>query len=1294
MPRQRRCRKFSGPDESGSGRPATGQRPGKPTGLSGASDNLTDVTSTPPESEFGPALARLFRQAGKPTLRAAAEGMARSGRSEATPQRISDWRNGRHVPRDFDTVLPLLLWLNQRAVAAGVTDLVSIPDWERLWRQHHEPGGSQPRLEAPFPGLASMRATDRDRYFGRDDTIAALAVLLGRAQASADNRIVVVTGISGAGKSSLLGAGLARAGSPWDAAIRRRVGRGKLTGRKIRDGAHLVVVDQFEEVFALEEADRDGVLAEVAALTAAGVVVVLGVRADFFAACVEIPMLARAWQEHSMIVSEMSDEQLRQVIVEPVRLAGGRIDEGLVDLMIYDLHQASREGDRAGRLPLLAHALQVMWGRRVGNRLTTTAYREAGGITSALADTAETTWAGIDPADRDQARALLLALVQFGPWRTPMRNAVSPEDLRERFPESAARIVDAFSDARLLTVSTDSVTFIHDAVMSSWPRMAEWIADDADLLVWRQQLQTDAETWNESGRPSDYLYSGGRLASALEHRDEMGAHRQVLLSTESVAFLDAAVGQQRVRTRLRVGAIALVVLLGLASTITAVIATRQSAALAQERNAAEHSALVSNIEGLERSDPSLAARLLAVAARHYPDDATIRSGLIAAASAPLARTLVGHGAGVFDVVFSPDGRLLATASNDRTVRVWERSDEVGGPPFHEVAKLGGFGDYVTSVTLHPSLPLVAGASGDGTVRLWDIADLHRPRQVAVLHPGAGTAYLTRFSPNGRYLATSSDDGSVVMYRIDGDREPVQTAVLRGHSGAARTLVFNNAGTVLASGSEDQTVRLWTGADTDQPRMAGQLTGFPSITHSLNFLPGDADLVIGGDSANVQIWDVRDPMAPRPENQALPGVTAGTWSVNASHGSPLLAQAGFDGIVHVWNVSSPAAPLLVWNLQKSAAQGAVRMLTNAFSRDGRELAVGRSDGGVDIWSLPPGVQPERAAGTSGLARALHAPTLVSTGTDTRLNVFTADRGTWQRRGSALTDRRANNRPRVAISADGRLAATANNNGGLVELWDLSDPDRPRRAGELRTDTRYTYALDFSPVGPVLAAGVDDRRIQLWDVGDPAAPKPLGEPLVGPDDLVRSASFNDTGTGLAVTADDGNVYVYRLDGPDRSAAVMHAGQAATSAVFSADGRYVVAAAGDLSVWRLGEPGQKAELTDRIVDAHADLLGRLGSRLLVSTATREILEFDLVDGSFSRSLRVSPTLGVASDDDARWVLPTFAGGGDDYTVAGDGAGMLFSQTTDPAVGLRWVCTHTLPLSDSARDRYVERLSATDGC
>ncbi|MGB3304329.1 MAG: AAA family ATPase [Gordonia sp. (in: high G+C Gram-positive bacteria)] len=1250
----------------------------------------------PPESEFGPALARLFRQAGKPTLRVASEALARSRRADApTPQRISDWRNGRHIPRDFNDVLPLILWLNQRAVDAGATGLVSVRDWERLWRLHHESRGKA-ELDDPFPGLASMRASDRDRYFGRDATIAELTDVLFRARESAENRVVIVTGVSGAGKSSLLGAGLARAQTPWNAPVALRVGSDVLIGDEAPAGSPLVVVDQFEEVFGLAETDQQAIFDAVAAHSDAGSVVVLGIRADFFGQTVEVPMLAKAWQDRSIIVSEMSDDELRRVITEPVRLAAGKIDDGLVDLILDDLHRATSVGDRAGRLPLLAHALQVMWSQRKGNRLTISAYRETGGITSALAETAEETWAALDPADSDEARAVLLALMQFGPNRTPMRHAVSPAELRSRFSASAGGIIDAFSDARLITVSADAVTFIHDAVLSAWPRMAGWIAEDADLIQWRQQVSDDAKAWAENGRRDDYLYSGARLGTSLENRAELGEHRQVLLSTGATEFLAAADQKRVAARRLRLGAVALVVVLALVSVIAALVAINQTADVANQRNEAEHAAVMSSIDGLVGTDPSLAARLLAVADQTYPNDGEARSGLLAASTSPLARSLQGHSGPVYDVVFSGDGNLLASASNDRTVRLFQRGSAVNGSTqagFKEVATLAGFGDFVTSVTFDNSAKLLAAASGDGTVRVWNIADPARPKQTGILRPNAGVLYLTRFSPSGKHLVTSADDGTVRVYRVDGDRPPEQTAVLRGHTASVRTVAFNSTGSILASGGEDQTVRLWKDADSDTPTPVGvPLDGFPSITHALAFLPGDAVLAVTGDSANAQLWNVANPDQPRPNDEDLPGVAGGSWSMSANSTQPLLARAGTDGVVRVWNTVSPENPLPLWELQRSAAPGAVGMLSASFSPDGQELVVGRTDGTIDLWTLPPDMLIDRGSLISGVDLDAKRNRLVTVGEDARLNVWANTDGKWRKRSSIGIQSKANNRPRVAVTTDGSLVATANNNGELVELWDIVDVDHPRRVGELRVHTRFTNAIAFAPGTRQLATGADDRRIQRWDVTDPAAPRAVGEPLAGPEDLIRSVAYSVDGKQLAVGADDGNAYVYRLNQSDGAPLVVPMGEQVTAVVFASDGRFLVVAARDLAVWNVA--GTEADQVSRVLDVHAVAIGRAGKHLLVGTETREITDFAIgSDGALGEGAVISPVLGGLRNV-SRWVLPADAGPGPQYPTAGDGTGVVYLQTTDSGAAREWICATTGPLSPDERDRYLGRVDANDGC
>ncbi|WOC12151.1 WD40 repeat domain-containing protein [Gordonia sp. MP11Mi] len=1250
------------------------------------------MSATQSGDAFGEALRKLFRQAGQPTLAAAAR--AASGpNATVSRQRISDWRSGRHIPREYTVVEPLITWLTWRAIDMGAVGVVPLPRWKKLWAavQVRSTADSETALiRSPFRGLDVLTEDDTDLFFGRAPTVDALVSHLDAVAETGESQVVVVTGVSGSGKSSVLGAGLAGAPEPWDRPYRIRVADIAAWDAPPEHEQSLVAIDQFEEVFSLDSDDRDRVLRAVEEI-ARRTPVVLAVRADFFDACLEIPFLARAWQEHSVIVGEMTDDQLGAVIREPIKLAGGRIDSGLAELLVRDLHEATPSDERAGRLPLLAHTLERLWDNRSGNTVSVGTYRAVGGIASAIADSAEAAWGALDADDQPAARALLLSLVQFGPRSMPMRASVDTDELHRRFPDRADRIVDRFADARLLTAG-QKVTYIHDAVLTSWPRLRKSIADDAETLQWRQQLATDSQAWIDADHSSELLYSGGRLEHALDNLDGLGELRRHVLPTGGQEFLDASVRRRRGRRTALVGGVAVITVLALVAAIFAITISRQAGDLERQRNSAERTALLSSIDRLVTSDPSLAARLLLAADQRFDDDPEVAAPLTAAASAPMARTVAGHDGPVYDVSYSADGSLVATASNDRTVRLWRHHDDTS-TPLVPVAAIGGFGDYVTSVTFNATRPLLAAASGDGTVRVWNIADPSSPKRIAELRPGSGTAYLTRFSPDGNTLATSSDDGSLTLYRVAGATvAPTAPTVLRGHAGAVRTLAFNTAGTLLASGGDDQTVRLWRVGDGAGTAAGQPIRGFGNITHSVAFLPNSETIVVGGDGPNVQLWDVSDPAAPRVESSSLSGVTGGSWSVAADPASPLMAQAGIDGTVRVWSTLSRTDPPPVWDLEKSTARGAVRMFSAAFDPRGGELAVGRSDGGVDVWRFPPGVRPDRGGVISGVAQSTDGTTAATVGSDTSLDLWTRDGEWWRKRGTTAVEQRVNDRPRVAMSDDGAVTATANNNGGAVELWDTADPDRPRAAFRLPVDTRYTSEVAFVPGKRILVTGASDRSVQLWDVADPSTPRALGRPLDGPTDLIRQIVADHDGRHLAVTSDDSRTYLYSLD-DRRLVHTLDVGGPGTDAVFDPSGRYLFVAGDDLSAWRVDD----GTLVDRVTSDRPDTLSVMAGGepvLLTGTMTRDIVGFTIGDdGRLTDRRLVTPVLGGPRTTTSRWELPPTLNDGKRFITGGDGTGQLYSQSIDPGDGRAWVCATTDSMTDAERRTY--RIgSGDDGC
>lgn len=181
----------------------------------------------------------------------------------------------------------------------------------------------------------------------------------------------------------------------------------------------VVIVDQFEEAFTLcsDEAQRRTFIqllhaaCSPAAPAEAGVpvdpapvLVVLGIRADFYEQCLGYPELADALQHRHMVLGPLATAELREAVTGPAKAVGLELEPGLAELIVRELSADGPRGAHdAGVLPLLSHALLATWQRRKAGRLTLAGYRAAGGIQGAVAATAEQAWSGLDPAARTAA---------------------------------------------------------------------------------------------------------------------------------------------------------------------------------------------------------------------------------------------------------------------------------------------------------------------------------------------------------------------------------------------------------------------------------------------------------------------------------------------------------------------------------------------------------------------------------------------------------------------------------------------------------------------------------------------------------------------------------------------------------------------------------------------------------------------------------------------------------------------------------------------------------------------------
>jgi WD40 repeat protein len=293
----------------------------------------------------------------------------------------------------------------------------------------------------------------------------------------------------------------------------------------------------------------------------------------------------------------------------------------------------------------------------------------------------------------------------------------------------------------------------------------------------------------------------------------------------------------------------------------------------------------------------------------------------------------GHTGDVNSVAFSRDGTFLASASNDRTVRLWNPATQKRiGPP------LEGQRSQLMTVALSPDGKVVASGGYDSTVQLWS-TKTYKPLGQP-LRGQNGRVNSVAFSPNGKLLASGSDDGTV-MVRNPSTHEQVQ--FIHAHSGGVFTVAFSPDNKVVASGGQDGTVRLW---NPTTGQLIGQaLRGHHGRVNSVAFSPNGKLLASGGQDGTVRLWNTTTQRSTVSRNCGSPVLT-----VAFSHDGKTFA-CGTDGFdVLLWNTSKPykqKGPTL------PVCNGWVHAL--AFSPVKDTLAIGCGNNIVRLWNPDTGEQ---------------------------------------------------------------------------------------------------------------------------------------------------------------------------------------------------------------------------------------------------------------------------------------------------------------------------------------------------
>jgi WD40 repeat protein len=492
-------------------------------------------------------------------------------------------------------------------------------------------------------------------------------------------------------------------------------------------------------------------------------------------------------------------------------------------------------------------------------------------------------------------------------------------------------------------------------------------------------------------------------------------------------------------------------------------------------------------------------------------------------------TLTGHRGVVFGVCFSADGKRLASASSDRTVRLW---DACTG---QEIVTLKGHSDSVRGVCFSPDGRRLASASEDRTVKVWDA---EKGQEILTLNGHTQAVGAVCFSPDGQRLASASWDRTVKVWDAQTGREAF---TLKGHTGPVRGVCFSPDGKRLASASGDKTVRVW---DAQKGQEVLALKGHTDTVWGVCYSPDGKRLASASTDQTVRVWDAETGQ----EVRALKGHTGAVWNVSFSPNGKCLASASEDRTVRVWDAQT--------GQQGLTFKGHRMPVTSVcFSPDGKRLA-SAGETTVRLWDAETGqeartLEGDKGASFYGVCFSPDSKRVAAASGWAVVNVWDAQTGQ-----AALT-LEGHSEPvnSVSFSPDGKRLATAADDRA-VKVWDAA---MGQEVLTLKGHTKAVGAVCFSPDSKSLASASEDGTVKVWDAEK--GQEVLA--LKGHTDTVTSVCFSPDGQRLASASWDRTVKVWDAQTGQEVLALNGHTQAVGAVCFSPDGQRLASASNDWTV-----------------------------------------------------------------------------------------------------------------------------------
>ena len=1107
---------------------------------------------------------------------------------------------------------------------------------------------------SPYKGLKRFNDTDKNLFFGREKLTTKLI------EAVNQNNLLLVLGASGSGKSSVVRAGVmtqidSRSTNAYEAClfIPNRdpfvswhrsllsanqeiftesevefILQGKedtfnqaITLLKSKHSPWLMVIDQFEELFTIcqnLETRRNFIqgMMQIAQDPDPSIKLILTMRSDFIEEFSAYPQFAELAEKNINLVADMQPEELRQAIEQPAANHGVVFEPGLVAEIIQDVQ------GQAGSLPLLQYTLDLLWqdddlSDRTLNIIT---YRNLGGVTGALQKHVNEIYDQFTPEQQLATKQIFLRLVnvvgQVGQENSEeIRSTVSRRAYKSEFTETQLETVNLLINKKLL-VSNDqeqqkqsTVEIAHEALLTSWKELQDWITDARNTITLHSRLAEDAANWqllkkSNQQQANEELWTGSKLEKAIESREDK-TFDLILggISNDVNNFIDVSLDWRDRK-------------------IQQELATAQKLAQADRKARIEAEQRVLDQKKAKKTSYTLLSGLCVVTlcttffgfnSQSKTQEAQLKER---AASIGVKLSVSNE---IEPLLESIDLVGDNQKFNDRLFNFREKNEllpEVKSILYQsleeskEISSFNGYQESINAIAFSNDGKYLVTGSGNSnssinTVKLWDVQQ-HKLIHTFDDHDDQVESHQGRvnsvaFTPNNEYIASGGDDNKIKLWSVK-QQKLIDTLTLdsnseQGHQPRVNSVAFSSDGKYLVSGSggkqdqeyTDNTVKLWNVENIQKPVLIRSFDGHQNSVNSVAFSPKSEYIASGSGDKTIKLWDVERQelihtliLDSNSEQGHLERINSVAFSNDGKYlvsGSGKLNDNSRDNTVKLWNVENVQKPELIKSFD--GHQNSVNSV--AFSSQGKYIVSGSgnltSSGTVKLWDVE---QQKLIYTYDGHQKSVNSVAfspddnyiasssgnLSIDGRDNVVKLWDIERleliETFIKTFNSIEQRVDS----VALSPKGRYIATGNEDM-KIKLWEVGHK-MPLKTfdDEKNNHQERIFAIAFSPNGNYIVSGSRDATIKLWDVYQHKLIDTFSEEKDnGHKEAVEAVAFSNNGQYIVSGSHDNTIKLwdfenrklkYTLDEKDQG----HQEQV-NDLAFSSDDKYLVSGSNDKTV-----------------------------------------------------------------------------------------------------------------------------------